>query len=184
VSRMNGTTRKKAYVLLINRDGEFCKFCDRKPDQMQLVIDHVDNDNSNNHTDNWQLLCRRCNFIKHRRPVDKCVSENEVASDTTELQESRLKEPKFRRYVAHRINEEGKVTEEDLINSGAEEIENSPVTTKRYLNKMCSSVGIYQRKHVGKTVVIAYKKYLSVCIPNITSARITIDSIKPKIRKI
>lgn len=44
-----------------------------------------------------------------------------------------------------------------MINSGAEDIGISPVTAKRYLNKMCSSRGILQRIMRVKTTMIRYK---------------------------
>ena len=156
MSRMNGITRKKLYSKLIFRDGEFCKGCGKLSFEGQLVIDHRNNNNSMNDLDNLQLLCRSCNYIKNpKRPVDECVSESSLE---TEIQINRTKEPQFKEYVGQRVNEEEKVPEIDLINSGAELLHVSPVTTKRYLNKMCSSLGIYQKITVGNTVVVKYKE--------------------------
>ena len=74
VSNMNGKTRKKLYKLIAFRDGEFCKQCEKLPSQGQLVVDHIDDNNSNNSLDNLQLLCRACNYKKNaRRPLDLCV---------------------------------------------------------------------------------------------------------------
>lgn len=160
VSRMNGRARAKAYAFLVKRDGEYCKKCGISGKKRQLVIDHKDNDNSNNQSENWQLLCRTCNYRKNPRPVDNCVCENENATNVTELQVSRTKEPMFKRFSNHLINEYGSYPENDLINSGAEHVGISPVTAKRYLNKMCSLEGIYQRKQVGRTTTIQYKDEL------------------------
>jgi len=157
VSRLNGYTRKKLYRQLARRDGEFCRCCGALPWEKQLVIDHRDNDNNNNNPENHQLLCRVCNYLKNpRRPVDVCVSEGE-APDQTELEKNRTTEPLFRKYVAHEINEKCKVSEQDLINGGAEHVGISPVTAKRHMNKMCSPDGFYQRKRIGGTVVVYYK---------------------------
>jgi len=153
VSRMNGITRKKLYNEMINDEAEFCKICGVTAKERQLVIDHKDNNNSNNHRENRQFLCRPCNYKKNPRPVDECVSENEKS----ELQVSRTKEPQFRKFVAHEINERVRVPERELINSGAEHIGVSPVTTKRYLDKLCSAFGIYQRIKSVSTIVVEYK---------------------------
>jgi len=78
VSKMNGSNRKKLYQEMVNDEGEFCKICNVTSKERQLVIDHKDNNNSNNLRENRQFLCRSCNYKKNpRRPVDECVSENE-----------------------------------------------------------------------------------------------------------
>jgi len=160
VSRMNGQTRKKMYQYLCKRDGEYCRGCGVKSPKSQLVIDHKDNNNSNNQVDNFQLLCRRCNYKKNpRRPVDVCVRESATQA-ISELEESRKKEPKFRKYIAHEINENEVALEEELINSGAEVIGISPVTAKRYMNKICSKAGIYQRFETPKGTYVEFKPEL------------------------
>ena len=157
MSKMNGPTRKKLYEFLCNRDGEYCKCCGKLPREGQLVVDHRDNNNENNNPENHQLLCRQCNYLKNpRRPVDECVSEEET-HDQSELEVSRLREPFFRKYAYHLVNEQKTVPEIDIINSGAEHVSISPVTAKRYLNKMCSSIGLLERKHIGKSINIQYK---------------------------
>jgi len=162
VSNMSGQARKKWYKFLVKRDGEFCKFCGKTPYEGQLVIDHKDNNNSNNDPKNWQLLCRRCNYIKNsKRPVVMCVNESESQDNMTELEINKTKEPQFKKYVAQRINENGSVQEKDLINSSAEVLSLSPMTTKRYLEKICSCEGIYKRVKVGSDYVIMYKDELN-----------------------
>ncbi len=157
---MNGTTRKKFYDFLSNHNGEYCRCCGNLPTEGQLVIDHRDNNNENNSQDNLQLLCRRCNYLKNpRRPVDMCVSEEE-SPDQSELEVSRTKEPSFRKFVCHQISEEKSIPEQELINSGSEYSGISPVTAKRYLDKMCSKVGIYQKRKMGRTVIVEYKMEL------------------------
>ncbi len=156
MSNMNGLTRKKLYHLITSRDGEYCRSCGALPKERQLVIDHRDNYNSNNDPYNLQLLCRKCNYLKNpRRPLDsvsECVNEDE-----TEFQKGRRTEPLFIKFVMHELNELKEEFESELINSGAEEIGISPVTAKRYLNKLCSSRGILQRIPRVKGNVIRYK---------------------------
>ena len=157
MSKMNGPTRKKLYLEMSDGEGEFCKMCGVAAKKRQLVIDHKDNNNSNNRRDNRQFLCRPCNYKKNPRgPVDECVSDCEE-SIPSEIQVNTSKEPLFRRFVYHEINENGIITEHDLINSGAEHVEISPVTSKRYLNKMCSSIGLLFRKKTGRTMTVQYK---------------------------
>jgi len=136
---MNGRTRKKQYDFLCKRDGEYCKMCGKLPWEGQLVIDHIDNDNSNNSLNNLQILCRGCNYVKNPRkgPLDMCVSSNTKDS----LVINRSKEPKFREYVYMELDAKGVLVYDDIINSGAEIIEVSPETTKRYIRKMCSKQG-------------------------------------------
>lgn len=161
MSKLNGPTRRKLYRGMSEDEGEFCKRCGVTAKERQLVIDHKDNDNSNNSRENRQFLCRPCNYFKNpRRPVVECVSESE-AHDQSELQTSRQKEPFFRKFVCHVINEQGPTPEEDLIYSGAESVGISPVTASRYLKNMCSSVGILQKKKFGQTSVVRYKNELS-----------------------
>ena len=156
MSRMNGPTRIKLYKTIVKRDGEYCRCCGALAEERQLVLDHKDNNNKNNNLLNLQFLCRSCNYLKNpRRPVDECVSEYESGSQT-EIQISRTKEPEFRKFVFHELNEFGKVSENDVINAGAEDVGISPVTAKRYLDKMCSSRGICMRITNFKTTVIKY----------------------------
>jgi len=161
VSRMNGRTRTKLYEFLIKRDRPYCRCCGVLADERQLVVDHRDNNNSNNDPDNLQLLCRSCNYLKNprgsERPVDVCVSYG-GSQDLSEIEISRTKKPQFRRYVATRVNEEREITEEDLIYSGAESLDISPVTAQRYLRSMCSRDGVYERvKKMGGVFTVRYK---------------------------
>ena len=141
MSRMNSRTSKKVHKKLAEQFGDVCNFCGRSSTEYQIIVDHRDNDNSNNDMNNLQLLCRRCNNIKNPKgTVDKCVSEPK-----TELQINRSKEPQFRRHVYEEINKHQSVDPEVLINSGAELLGLSPVTTKRYLDKLCSKSGLCKK---------------------------------------
>jgi hypothetical protein len=153
---MNGPTRKKIYTEL-SKNGELCQFCGRTSDVMQLVIDHIDNNNVNNNPENLRLLCRRCNYIKNpRRPVDECVNEN-VHEEMSELQTSHTKKPLFRRFVWHEINELEEIPEKNILDSVAEELDMSQVTAKRWLDAMCSSRGALERITRVKTTIVRMK---------------------------
>jgi hypothetical protein len=155
---MNGPTRIKLYKIVSNRDGEFCRGCQALPWEKSLILEHRNNNPKDNRPENLQIMCRACNYVKNPRggPLDQSENVSEYVNKS-ELEVSRTKEPLFRRFVCQRLNEERQVTQNDIINSGAEHVEISPVTAKRYLDKMCSVTGLLQRKIVVTTVVIEYK---------------------------
>jgi len=45
---VNGPTRKKLFQILVSKDGQFCKGCGALASEKSLVIDHRDNNSSNN----------------------------------------------------------------------------------------------------------------------------------------
>ena len=138
MARMNGATRKRLYGVLVRKTGDFCKLCEEPASEItKLIIDHIDNDNSNNCLDNLQLLCRKCNYRKNpRQPV--AISER---TSTEAIRVNQSKEPKFREFVYGKINTKGSEDYRELIISGAENVGISPITAKRYLDKMCSDEG-------------------------------------------
>jgi len=165
MTRMNSRQRKKYYALLVKRDKEKCARCGATPPEKKLVIDHIDNDDDNNDLGNLQLLCRSCNYLKNPRkqPLDdvsECVNENmskrEDLAPRTELEINRAKEPRFRQFLGDSIKEspDRTVEEKEVVNSGAFVCEISPITAQRYLNKLCSSAGPYQRVRIDKTIAI------------------------------
>ena len=131
MSNMNGTTRKKLYTTISKRDGELCRYCNKLPSEGQLVIDHINNNNSNNSLENLQLLCRACNYKKNpRRPLDLCVTESKK-EDSISI--NRLKELKFREFVYAEIENSTchKVLWDEIISDSAEVLEISRVTAER-----------------------------------------------------
>ena len=66
---LNKRQRDFLYPQIVKKQGgEYCKGCGKSIDKIQenlLMIDHIDNNNSNNILDNLQLLCRACNIIKN-----------------------------------------------------------------------------------------------------------------------
>ena len=69
MSNMNSRTRQISYEYLKLRDGEYCRICGVSDENKLLIVDHIDNDTSNNTPKNLQLLCRRCNYNKNPRQV-------------------------------------------------------------------------------------------------------------------
>jgi len=159
---MNSRQRHKAYSYLKKRFGAYCRGCQALESERELVIDHRDNNNFNNHSNNWQLLCRSCNYIKNprlvERPLDVCGGGCDSLDRETEITINREKEPKFREYVELRVGEEKQVPQQDLINGGAEYCGCSIKTTARWLAKMTSSQGELRKKKVGNVTMIIIKE--------------------------
>jgi len=107
-------------------------------------------------------LCRSCNYIKNprlvERPLDVCGGGCDSLDRETEITINREKEPKFREYVELRVTEEKQVPQQDLINGGAEMFECSQKTTRRYLEKLTSSEGRYERRKDGNITMIYLKE--------------------------
>ena len=143
MSNMNGRDRDKKYPEICSRDGEFCKGCGKLPGETKegfLLIDHKDNDNSNNELGNLQLLCRRCNYLKNPRG-NRVIEERPKSA---EMKANTRMEPYFRKWLFGLISENHKWLLEDVIDSGAERCQGSTETIKRYLRKCVSTEGIYE----------------------------------------
>ena len=150
MSNMNSRKRKTAYPYLKNMFGAYCRGCQALESERELVIDHIDNNNKNNNPSNWQFLCRSCNYIKNprleeREPLDVCVGGSKPLDTPSEIKINREREPLFRKYAEEEVKANVQVLEKELINSGAEKLGLSIRTTPRYLKKMYSSAGDYQR---------------------------------------
>jgi len=136
----------RIYKKLVDRDGEICKICKVMGTQKQLVIDHKNNNNSDNRLGNLQLLCRRCNFLKNsgKTPVDSvCVSDCDERPLPPEMKENRRMEPKFRQWLVSKVTMYGRIRYEEALYAGAEYVGASTETIRRYLRKVTSSEGTY-----------------------------------------
>jgi hypothetical protein len=87
-------------------------------------------------------------------------NDNLLEQETTgslELKINRDKEPAFRGWVMQKLIIDGRLSVRDAVNGGAEKIEISPLTARRYLQKMASSEGpltIVSSKNEGRYVKI------------------------------
>ena len=163
MSNMNSRKRKPAYPYLKNVFGPYCRGCQALESERKLEVDHIDNKNSNNNPSNWQFLCRSCNYIKNprlkeREPLDVCVGGSKPFDTPSEIKINRTKEPLFRKYAEEEVKANVQVQEQELINSGAEKLEFSPVTANRYLKKMYSSAGKLQRIKTKEEYYIIMKR--------------------------
>ena len=81
---------------------------------------------------------------------------------SAELRINRIKEPAFRKWLLDKLlsNSEYKegILSRDVIYGGAEKFSCSPNTTRRYLEKMISSEGIfYQTRNAGGESIIQFR---------------------------
>ena len=129
--------------------GKFCVLCGKTKEQLmndgksgQLCIDHKDNNNNHNELENLQFLCHSCNTKKNHPSLE----EPQQRVMTPEMAMGRSFEKRFRRWVNGLIlvpENNGLLEYNFLVNSGAEHIQCSPETIKRYLKKMTSEQGMY-----------------------------------------
>lgn len=143
MTNMNGRDRDRFYPDIARRDGEYCRGCSKLASETKegfLLIDHIDNDNSNNDLSNLQFLCRRCNYLKNPRG-NKSIQER---PSTPEMKKGERMERYFRNWLFGLITENHKWLLEDVIDAGAERTQGSTETIKRYLRKCISSEGMYE----------------------------------------
>ena len=154
---MNKITRDRLYAIIVKRDGEYCKCCGKLPSEGKLVLDHRDNDNTNNTHTNLQILCYSCNYLKNPRkePLDLCVKEDNESC----IAINRKKEPQFKEFVFDEIERKDAVILKNIINLGAAAIDISPVTAKRYLDKLTVEGGELMIIDNGRDTVVIFSQY-------------------------
>ncbi|MEX1138028.1 MAG: HNH endonuclease signature motif containing protein [Bacteroidota bacterium] len=153
------------YEVLVERDGERCRICNNWENTHTLVIDHIDNNNSNNQLWNLQLLCRSDNARKNPRGLGKdkilstvCVSVSEIDKpkiNSAEFERNRKSEPLFRRWIYFEVSKGVRLTYDEAIDNGAERSGCSQETIIRYMKKMtCDSGPLRLAKEPDGTVVV------------------------------
>ena len=157
MSNMNNRQRKIAYAHL-KKFGAYCRGCQALESEKELIIDHKDNNNSNNHPNNLQFLCRSCNYIKNprlaERPLDVCGGECDSLDKETEITINREKQPMFVEYLIQQVARNGPMKRREIVNTASERIGISQKTATRYLDKMCSYEGEFIIRKVGKQVCL------------------------------
>ena len=171
MNRWSRNTYNWAYRFLCLRDGEHCIICKVRPrPNTMLEIHHIDGDITNTNPENLCLLCKRHNCgmrnmkpAEQKRIICKYSLQNErereiglaipatqftketidYQSGSTEMQANSLFETKYRKWIIDNVIIKGEFLKEDAINSGAEEVGCSPITTRRYLQKLTSSSGVF-----------------------------------------
>ena len=161
---MNKRSRDKLYPIIAKRDGEYCKCCGKLPHEVQLIIDHRDNDNSNNTLTNLQLLCRSCNYVKNPRKesLDMCVNNSDIDLEETSLAKNKRTEPAFREFVLKEVDySDCQMLEwNEIIDMGAEKIGISQMTAERHLKKMVSKYGPLKIRQINDGVKYVTRRHL------------------------
>jgi hypothetical protein len=157
---MNSRNRKKYFQLIVQRDGGAYCFIGGEPLTYETaVIDHWDNDNSNNDLENLHLMCKSANAVKNPRGRDSrhkvlspvCgnvyvqIFENEhLRVNSLELLKNMQAEPDFKHWLFRKVVREGSVLFEDSLDEGAAVARCSQETIRRYLKKEVSKVRLYR----------------------------------------
>ena len=160
---MNKRTRDKLYPIIVKRDGEYCKCCGKLPYEVQLIIDHRNNNDSNSTLTNLQLLCRACNYLKNPRkePFDMCVYDNNLDLEESSLVKNKRTEPAFREFILEEIDDsEYQMLEwNEVTDMSAEKIGISPMTAERYLKKMVSKYGALKLRQIDDGVKYIVRRH-------------------------
>jgi len=162
MSNMNSRTRSRLYPALAARDGEFCAGCSRVGSKDSLLIDHIDNNNSNNGPDNFQLLCRSCNGKKNPRKKSKPLNDSQevqVPPSSKEVILNERYEPMFREWLESQVRRYERVELGDAIAAGAEVTGASVYTIEKYLRKLCSSAGKFRIEEVEGKKYVEFKEW-------------------------
>jgi len=146
---MSKPVREKMYPLIAQKQkGEYCVYCKKDLFILKecgrspiLYIDHIDNNDDNNHPSNLQLLCVSCNTTKNHPS-----KEIFIRSPTPEYRDSKKNQIAFRNMVFGKL-----ITEEHrnglqvdrLVNNAAERLDCSQQAIKNYILKMTSDEGMY-----------------------------------------
>ncbi len=146
MTRMNATMRRMWYPRIVKKQGgSFCCGCgikvhyqtDNEKEKKIGILDHVNNKFVNSE-ENLQIMCRSCNRIKN--PSKKSIITLPITASEKKNYDC---EKPFRGWLINLISENnGEYDYDDARDAGAEKFKCSPETTRKYIDKMKSSVGI------------------------------------------
>lgn len=163
-NRFQVNQHRLAYSFIASRDGDYCLICKAGPNQVQLQIDHADNDPYNWEPHNLHLLCQEHNLQFRGVPVaeklqiieshsakNMCGRERTYGSISTklakdmvdygsgsvEMRANNMFEPVYTEWLLQNLP----MPKREAINSGAHVAGCSPATCERYLNKLTSAAG-------------------------------------------
>lgn len=71
---------KDIYGLAYKRDNYTCQRCNKKTKQKNIIIHHIDNDDTNNVLENLICLCRGCHRNLHL-PINENAAKEEAEAD-------------------------------------------------------------------------------------------------------
>lgn len=157
IKKLNPNQRRRIYEQLVERDGEWCQFCERKPPDVKLEIDRLKRELGYGELSNLRLLCKPCNT--RRSPRGKKQKNGRSSTEIVESPRSFSKEflknaeaePRFRRTVYQLMHKYKTISVDDAVDAGCEAAACSIQTGYRYLRKMTSLLGdfkITERKEI------------------------------------
>lgn len=215
--KTNARERRIALLFVFKRDGCRCNNhdgrlfhnprCKKSGDESRLILDHVDNNAENNDPYNWQALCRSCNTMKNPRGKGKrgqrvkkrladChkmhSTEREKVEDgpkpsSQEYEQSKKCKGKFRSWIVNKVFDEGRVSRDEAINSGAEHSGCEQQAIIRYLEKLCSDEGILKVEVVdGHKYIILKPEFTKLSAEEILNqqAKNWKDGVVQEVRKL
>lgn len=142
---INPKINNKIYPGLAAIQGEYCRNCGKLPKetpQNQLFVNFKDENQSNEDIANLQILCSECTSLKFFREIPDLEFDNRTA--TPEMKKNIRMEPLFRNWLSGMVQLHHKIAVSEAIDSGAEYVDGSPETIKRYLKKLTSKTGNYR----------------------------------------
>jgi len=105
--------------------------------KLELVIDHIDNNNSNNSLENLQLICRSCNTKKNHPRTTEPTTRNAPP----EFIAGKKNIKKFTKYIYGRLEEpeaNGAVNYKDVVDDASNFIECTQQSVRNYIEKLKS----------------------------------------------
>jgi len=143
LANMSKRIREKVYPLLVSRMGENCINCGSGLFELKelgkqeiLLIDHIDNNNSNNTLKNLQLLCRACNTKKN---WNRETPEPNTRNIPLELRLAIQNKKSVSKYIYGRLNAENFALDYiELLDDLSAFIGNSQQANKNYIKTLCS----------------------------------------------
>jgi hypothetical protein len=161
------------YSFLAFRDGEWCIICGPDKKHKNLEIDHADGDPNNWSPSNLYLVCHQHNCWlrgmdakKHLRTIRDYSAKNvcvcvkkfsfpgtmkvrdlvDYKQGSPEMQANSYFEVEYREWILGEVNRLGTMRSDDAIYAGAEVVGCSPETTRRYLKKLTSVIGVIKEE--------------------------------------
>jgi len=194
-TRWSFNLRQWVYRYLITRDGEVCQRCSKIPATLYgLEIDHIDGNTKNNKPSNLRLLCKSCNVSlgnTMRSPRGNCEREREIIDGkaatriakedanyrdgSPEMKANLRFEVPFRRWLLGEINTGEAISKEEAIYSGAELVGCSPLSTRRYLEKLTHKAGCLKEEKdiLGHPYLVLKPKFEMGLDPGLANLSVT-----------